>query len=385
MAQSLLTRITPDNRTTGPLDVQGNNFAKVADVNPIIDFINGIIGGTEDFAEHIITTTQSTSVSTGAFIVDGGVGIAKDVYIGGVLNVATEVNLATASGITTIGSSTALTVSAAGVLSVASATDSTTSLTGAVLVTGGVGIAKALFVGTTVNAGTLVLSGAGAVGAPSHSFTATPTQGMYSVSATQVGVSNGAAGLNLVVDATGVSTNSVKAQTAIGTTPVGTVTIVEYSTGRDVLVELTLTNFIVGALAGAAAALGVGNIVYTVPAGQHLELVYSLSSIVLTCVGTAVSTDTGLGSVIATGAVSVLDGTATFEDRLTGITITTAAAGGAAASSIAGATAGIGTGIAVNGTGAIKNVFLNSAGTWNANNTGNLTASGKIYMKYSRV
>ncbi len=240
-------------------------------------------------------------------------------------------------------------------------------------------------ISSSITAGTVFLGSAGAVGAPTYSFTSTATQGMYSVSGTQLGFSNGAAGLNLVVDTTGISTGSVKAQVAIGTTPVGTVTFIEYSTGRDVLVELTLTNFIVGALAGAGAALGLGNIVYAVPAGQHLELVYSLSAIVLTCAGTAVVTDTGLGSVIAVGAVSVLDGTATFEDRLTGIAITTGASGGAAASSIAGATAGIGTGIAVNGTGAIKNVFLNSAGTWNANNTGNLTATGKIYMKYSRL
>jgi len=164
---------------------------------------------------------------------------------------------------------------------------------------------------------------------------------------------------------------------------VGTVSIVEYGNGKDVTTVLTLTNFIVGALAGAAASLGVGNIVYAFPAGQHFELVNSFSSIVLTAAGTAVATDTGLGSVIASGAVAVLSGTATFEDRLTGQTINTASGGGAAVSALTAATAGIGTGISLNTASSVKNVFLNSAGAWNANNTGNLTATGTIVFKWT--
>ena len=172
---------------------------------------------------------------------------------------------------------------------------------------------------------------------------------------------------------------------AAGTTPVGTVSIVEYGNIKDRTTVLTLTNFIIGAPGAAAAAKGIGNIVYAFPAGQHFELVSSLSALSLKAAGTAVATDTGLGSVIASGAVSVLSGTATFEDRLTGQTITTAAGGGTAVSALACATAGIGTGIALNGTGAIKNVFLNSAGTWNVNNTGNLTASGTIILKWTKL
>jgi hypothetical protein len=184
---------------------------------------------------------------------------------------------------------------------------------------------------------------------------------------------------------TALSSEYIRAKTAIGSTPstISTVTATEYSTGKDVVTVLTLTNFVVGALAGAGAALGLGNIIYTFPAGQHLELVYGLDSLVLTAVGTAVNTDTGLGSVIASGAVNVLSGTGTFEDRLTGQTIGTDPAGGTAVSKLLAATAGIGTGIALNATNSVKDVFLNSAGTWNANNTGNLTASGTIVLKWT--
>lgn len=175
----------------------------------------------------------------------------------------------------------------------------------------------------------------------------------------------------------------IRQKTALGSTPVATVTFNEYSTGKDVVTRLTLTNFVIGAFTPAAAALGIGSLLYTYPAGQHLELVYGFSSLVLTAAGTAVNADVGLGSVVASGAVSVLSGTSTFEDRLTGQTIATASTGGAAASALLGATAGIGTGIALNVAASVKDVFLNAAGTWNANNLGNLTASGVITLKWT--
>lgn len=223
----------------------------------------------------------------------------------------------------------------------------------------------------------------GAVGTPGIRTT-TEAHGLYRVSSTQMGFAVAGA-LASVADTSGLMSDSLRHRVNLGTTPVGTVSIVEHGNGKDVTTVLTLTNFIVGALAGAGAALGLGNIVYAFPAGQHLELVSSLSSLVLTAAGTTVSTDTGLGSVIATGAISVLSGTATFEDRLTGQTISAEAAGGAAVSALTAATAGIGTGISLNVAGSVKNVFLNSAGTWNADNTGNLTATGTIILKWTKM
>lgn len=186
---------------------------------------------------------------------------------------------------------------------------------------------------------------------------------------------------------TALAAEYIRAKTPLGSTPstISTVTATEYSTGKDIVTVLTLTDFVIGALAGAGAALGMGNIVYTFPAGQHFELVYGFSSLSLTAAGTAVNTDTGLGSVVASGAVSVLSGTATFEDRLTGQTIATASSGGAVASALTAATAGIGTGISLNVAASVKNVFLNSAGTWNANNTGNLTARGVVVLKWTQM
>ena len=186
-------------------------------------------------------------------------------------------------------------------------------------------------------------------------------------------------------DGIDITSGAITLSTPLGTTPVDTVSIKEYGNGRDMVTELTLTDFIVGALAGAGAALGIGNIVYAFPSGgAHLE-VCSYQELSLKCAGTAVNADTGLGSVIATGAISVLSGTATFEDRLTGQTIPTAAGGGSATKKLAVATAGALTGIAVNESASIKNVFLNAAATWNANNSGSLTASGKIVIKWTKM
>lgn len=194
--------------------------------------------------------------------------------------------------------------------------------------------------------------------------------------------------LNQETVKTALSAEYIRSKTPLGSTPstISTVTALEYSTGGDILTVLTLTDFVVGALNSAAAALGVGNILYTFPTGdQHLETAYSFWNLVLTAPGTAVACDVGLGSVIASGAVATLDGTATFEDRKTGVAISTAAAGGTAVSSgPVGATAGIQTGIALNGASAVKNVFLNAAGTWNANNTTSLLATGQIFIKWTR-
>lgn len=225
--------------------------------------------------------------------------------------------------------------------------------------------------------------GAGTVGNPSLPIGATDT-GLYEVSGTQTGFAQDGA-LVAIFDGDGITADSVRNRIQLGTTPVGTVSVEEYGTSWDMTTVLTLTDFVIGAIPAVAAAAAVGNIVYAFPAGQHFELVSSLSSIVLTIPGTTVSTDTGIGSVKGTGAVAVLSGTSTFEDRLTGQTISAEAGGGAAVSALTAATAGIGTGISLNVAASIKNVFLNSAGTWNIDNEGDLTATGTIVLKWSRM
>lgn len=77
-------------------------------------------------AVSVPDTTQSTSTTTGAAIVSGGLGVAKAAFIGGTCGVA-------------------------GVASVTNTTQSTSTATGALVVSGGVGVAKDTFLGGNLN------------------------------------------------------------------------------------------------------------------------------------------------------------------------------------------------------------------------------------------
>jgi hypothetical protein len=169
---------------------------------------------------------------------------------------------------------------------------------------------------------------------------------------------------------------------AFGVPAAATVSASTTGDGRDFTTVLTLTNFIVGALAGAAAALGVGNKVFTFPAGAHIHYA-TYMSLGLTAAGTTKTPDLGIGSVIASGAVAVLGGTATFEDYITGQTAADIAGTPAVKTSVA--TAGALTGISINEAASVKDVFVNAAATWSANNTGNLTASGRITLRWTKL
>lgn len=177
---------------------------------------------------------------------------------------------------------------------------------------------------------------------------------------------------------------SGKSGVPLMTTPVSTVSIAEYGDGRDITSVLTLTNFIIGAVPGAGN-LGIGNIVGAFPAGAHVELAY-YASLSLTIPSTVKTPKVGLGSVIASGAIVVLNGTATFMDRMTEQTaFVTAPTGGAVGSALTKPTAGALTGIALNTSSSVKNVFLNAAIDWAAGNAGNLTATGTISIKWTKM
>jgi hypothetical protein len=93
--------------------------------------------------------TQSTSTNTGALQVQGGTGIAKDLFVGGSINVAQTLlvtNTATFSGAAIYNGS----------VRVNPATSSTTTGTGALVVVGGVGIGGTLNVGGDFNVGGII-------------------------------------------------------------------------------------------------------------------------------------------------------------------------------------------------------------------------------------
>lgn len=92
----------------------------------LIDFEQAVVGHGLDVPFHVTNTTQSTSPSTGSFVADGGMGIGKDLYIGGTLHVGGFT--ASPSELDFIGSTSGITVLkpsavASGTLTLPAATD----------------------------------------------------------------------------------------------------------------------------------------------------------------------------------------------------------------------------------------------------------------------
>lgn len=166
------------------------------------------------------------------------------------------------------------------------------------------------------------------------------------------------------------------------------VVVEELGDGVHHVTKLTLTDYVVGPLAGAGAALNLipPQALYTLPAGVQV-LSVSYASIALTAVGTAVSPEIGLGSVAGDGGAEATLGAAgaTTEDILEGFVVADTDTHAAVVSGPVGATAGILTGIALNKAADAKTIYLNCAGTWIADNTGNLTASGTITIVWDTV
>ena len=169
---------------------------------------------------------------------------------------------------------------------------------------------------------------------------------------------------------------------------VSTIAVEESGDGVHHVTKLTLTNYVIGPLAGAAAAkvLEPAQAIYTFPAGVHV-LGVSYASLALTAAGTAKTPDVGLGSVAGDGSANATLNlsAAGAEDIMTGFTAGSTSTHAVGASGPVGATAGILSGIALNKTADVKTIFLNAAASWAANNTGNLTATGTIVLVWDTI
>ena len=164
--------------------------------------------------------------------------------------------------------------------------------------------------------------------------------------------------------------------TNVGTAGTG-VTATEYGDGRNHVTKLTLAS--VALTIGDNASLGSGALIYTLPAGAILVNAASINVGVTLTTGTP-TTDTpeiGLGTVVASGAVSVLGGTATFENIMAGASTPVLA-------DLAG-TAELFThnpGLVIEAASA-HTVYLNLADAYADVDDTDATASGTIYLAYT--
>jgi hypothetical protein len=91
---------------------------------------------------NVGSTTASTSSSTGALIVVGGVGIAKELNVG-----STTASTSSSTGALIVAGGAGI----AGAVNIGSNTASTSTTTGALEVVGGVGIGGAVYIGSTIS------------------------------------------------------------------------------------------------------------------------------------------------------------------------------------------------------------------------------------------
>lgn len=160
-------------------------------------------------------------------------------------------------------------------------------------------------------------------------------------------------------------------------TPEAGVTAVHYGDGVNVTAVLTLTD--VAITVGNSASLGVGALLYTLPTGAAM-IRDAYMSVGISGVTTTTDTpDVGLGTVIASGVITTLDGTATFENIITGQTATDT--NGTATVKSAGPTAGNPLEIT---TGGAHTVYFNAADGWGANADASGLLNGTVVVSYVR-
>jgi hypothetical protein len=128
---------------------------------------------------------------------------------------------------------------------------------------------------------------------------------------------------------------------------------------------------------GDAAALGAGYKIYDLPTGQVVLHSASFKAVTLTADDVATQSDTpdvGLGTTVASGVVSVLSGTAAFENILTGQTATDC--NGTAINAV------VGTQLVV-ADGDSHSVYLNVADTWADSTVQTVDLAGEVHLVWS--
>lgn len=167
---------------------------------------------------------------------------------------------------------------------------------------------------------------------------------------------------------------------AFAATPAATVvpatgTVVANETGVDSHRITTIDIANLNLITTTNANKGDGKLIYTLPAGN---IIIKRATIALGITGTgsanaADTPDLGLGTVVASGAVAVLSGTATFENILTGQTVS-ACDGTLVLNSVA-------TTLAI-ASSAAHSIYLNIADGWAGVDAGML-ATGRVIIEWA--
>ncbi len=162
-----------------------------------------------------------------------------------------------------------------------------------------------------------------------------------------------------------------------GTPGVG-VNAVTHGDGYNMVTVLTMAGAVLPAITGGGAQ-AVGLKVFTFPSGVTRVKCTRMNVGITQSEGNINNDqpDVGVGTVIATGGVSVLGGTGTFEDYVTG---SAAANCTGTATDLAEDTQGAGLKLNAGG---VKTVHFNAADIWAASGDTAATLSGEIHLEWT--
>lgn len=191
---------------------------------------------------------------------------------------------------------------------------------------------------------------------------------------------DGATG-KLVQNASGVTVddnNRIISTGNEGTAGTGT-TATEYGDGFHHVTRLAMAGVLPNI--GSGVTLGLGLLVYTFPAGVILVDAVHMDVGITQSQGfiNADTPEVGIGSVIAVGAVSALNGTSTFEDYVTGTSAGNCT--GTKTDLTTETTAGGAVVIPASG-GLAHTVHFNAADIWAANGDSGATLSGDVWIAW---
>lgn len=136
------------------------NYTMDAGGDLTIQAVGGDINLSSADMIHILNTSASTDFNTGALMVSGGCGIAKDTYVGGRIigkSTTQATNANSGSLIVSGGLGVAKNTYIGGIERILSTDPSTSLTTGALIVTGGAGITGKIYTGDTLNGTNITL------------------------------------------------------------------------------------------------------------------------------------------------------------------------------------------------------------------------------------
>jgi hypothetical protein len=232
---------------------------------------------------------------------------------------------------------------------------------------------------------------------PSVSFTNDPNTGMFSSAANMIGfTTNGteqwdintsgallpftdnSRDIGSLANAVRyINTYTVRNKANVGA--VGTsVTAVENGDGKSHVTTLTITNK--AYTIGDNQNLGIGSIIYTLPAGtQMVEACYISVGLTATDAANAANTpEVGVGTTIGTGAITAV--TTTMEDIFEGDAMANCTGTAYVLAKLPTANVPL-----LFQTGGTKDIFLNFAAAWSDNTVQTATVSGTVVLKWTSL